>query len=125
MKDIEMVNRDSQISILVICSSNPSCSIMRFMFTLAKIFIEKTERQLLTVCRHMHSCADSHTQEYMHMFHDFTITRYKISLSTIEKCLSDFISSELQDLPQNSLSKITFKTLASCLEHLGSEIISN
>ena len=47
MKDIEMVNKDSQISILVICSSNPSCSIMRFMFTLAKIFIEKTERQLL------------------------------------------------------------------------------
>ena len=51
-----MVNKDSQISILVICSSNPSCSIMRFMFTLAKIFIEKTERQLLKsvqTCTHV------------------------------------------------------------------------
>lgn len=59
------------------------------------------------------------------MFHDFTITGYKISLSTIGKCLNDFISSELQDLSQNSLSKEVFKTLASCSEHLGSEIISN
>lgn len=119
-----MVNKDSQISILVICSSNPSCSIMRFMFTLAKIFIEKTERQLLKECVGMCTHAQMNTHRNIRTFHDFTITGYKISLSTIGKCLNDFISSELQDLSQNSLSKEVFKTLASCSE-LGSERISN
>ena len=57
-----MVNKDSQISILVICSSNPSCSIMRFMFTLAKIFIEKTERQLLKECVGMCTHAQMNTR---------------------------------------------------------------
>lgn len=52
MKDTEMENKDSQISILIIFLSNSSCSLVgSFRFTFARIFKSRLEE---SVCVHTH-----------------------------------------------------------------------